>query len=99
MAAPWTSAWTMATRRVDSVTIIVLLLMPLQVLLLSGGRGDPRCIRGIRQLDGQGGEIYFFLFRKYSIQERITWGTSVSLIARSNFRDPLYYIGKILVGY
>lgn len=63
MAAPWTSAWTMATRRVDSVTIIVLLLMPLQVLLLSGG-GEILVVRGICQLVGRGGEIYFFLFRK-----------------------------------
>lgn len=70
MAAPWTSAWTMATRRVDSVTIIVLLLMPLQVLLLSGG-GEILVVRGIRQLVGRGGEIYFFLFRKYSIQDEL----------------------------
>lgn len=70
MAAPWTSAWTMATRRVDSVTIIVLLLMPLQVLLLSGG-GEILVVRGIRQLAGRGGEIYFFLFRKYSIQDEL----------------------------
>lgn len=70
MAAPWTSAWTMATRRVDSVTIIVLLLMPLQVLLLSGG-GEILVVRGICQLVGRGGEIYFFLFRKYSIQDEL----------------------------
>lgn len=66
----------MATRRVDSVTIIVVLLMPLQVLLFSGGggRGDPpRCpwnsyyneivLFGGVKLVGRGGEIsYFFLF-------------------------------------
>lgn len=42
----------MATRRVDSVTIIVVLLMPLQVLLFSGGgEGDGEIllvVRGIR---------------------------------------------------
>lgn len=60
MAAPWTSAWTMATRRVDSVTIIVLTINATTGVTVIGREG--RSSLSVEFVNSSAEEVKFISF-------------------------------------